>query len=481
MNHDLSDDDFWGTQRDWVTDEQRPRRPESEHPTSTTQRLRDWWNNTTTSVPITRRHGDPTGGTVRSRSAPSSAVPARHSDDAYELHVDPFDFQLESAAEQLDEPSGDAPDIPTAAGMSADPWADDQPGDDRWSPDVSTQLDSAQSVSGADRARMIDPLLARIGAALVVTTLLVPVAIGLGDGDGDGGGVESVALAVTGEATTEASTPSTNSEPSSTAPVSASSTADPATSDVRTDEDVTSPSTGATEPTIATDADRETGEAALTASAAGPSADLVDAVVETGCSTEYDVVEGDYWIRLAEGSGVSITDLLAANDATSDSALYPGATICLPAGASMPPPPPVATNPPAPSTSAPKQTTPSATTPTTPAPTTVKPTRTTTPTTTPTPPANTAATPAEVQAIIRTIWPDDLEARAIEIAWRESNHNPTARSSCCYGLFQIHYTAHRSWLNGLGITSAEQLFDPEVNTYAAFALYQRAGGFGPWG
>jgi hypothetical protein len=33
----------------------------------------------------------------------------------------------------------------------------------------------------------------------------------------------------------------------------------------------------------------------------------------------------------------------------------------------------------------------------------------------------------------------------------------------------------------MGVTSATQLYDPTVNATVAYALYQRAGGFGPWG
>jgi hypothetical protein len=83
--------------------------------------------------------------------------------------------------------------------------------------------------------------------------------------------------------------------------------------------------------------------------------------------------------------------------------------------------------------------------------------------------------------IIRDVWPDDLEERAVEIAWRESNHQSNVNNSCCYGLFQIHWTAHQSWLTATGITSSTQLLDPLANAMAAYTLYQRAGGFGPWG
>jgi hypothetical protein len=79
------------------------------------------------------------------------------------------------------------------------------------------------------------------------------------------------------------------------------------------------------------------------------------------------------------------------------------------------------------------------------------------------------------------VWPDELEERALQIVDRESNFVPTAKNYCCYGLFQIYYEVHRSWLADIGITSATQLFDPATNARAAYVLYQRAGGFGPWG
>lgn len=93
------------------------------------------------------------------------------------------------------------------------------------------------------------------------------------------------------------------------------------------------------------------------------------------------------------------------------------------------------------------------------------------------PPAPAAATSPE--QIIRDIWPDDLEDRAVQIAYRESRLQPAARNACCYGLFQINYRAHRAWLPGIGVTSPADLLDPATNAAAALALYQAAG-WGPW-
>lgn len=84
-----------------------------------------------------------------------------------------------------------------------------------------------------------------------------------------------------------------------------------------------------------------------------------------------------------------------------------------------------------------------------------------------------------VEQIIRDVWPDDLEDRAVAIATRESRLIPTVRNACCFGLFQIHWTAHRGWLSTIGITSSAQLFDPETNARAALALFQRDG-WSPW-
>ena len=84
--------------------------------------------------------------------------------------------------------------------------------------------------------------------------------------------------------------------------------------------------------------------------------------------------------------------------------------------------------------------------------------------------------------MIRDIWPDDLEDQALRIAWRESNYRPdvTSSSGCCVGVFQLNWDSHQGWMAALGITSRSQLFDARTNIEAAYALYQRSGGWGPW-
>ena len=94
-----------------------------------------------------------------------------------------------------------------------------------------------------------------------------------------------------------------------------------------------------------------------------------------------------------------------------------------------------------------------------------------------------APPPCDVECVIRAVWPDQLEDRALAIAWRESRWVPTALNANhnATGLFQIMWTVHRGWLcPQMGVCSQSQLFDAETNTEAAYALYQRAGGWGPW-
>jgi hypothetical protein len=102
------------------------------------------------------------------------------------------------------------------------------------------------------------------------------------------------------------------------------------------------------------------------------------------------------------------------------------------------------------------------------------------------PPAATSApattrtwTAAEVTQVIRDVWPDELEDKAIAIATRETRLIPTAHNWCCHGIFAIYFEAGKRLLATLGITSIAQLYDPVVNSTAAYAIYQAAG-WDPW-
>lgn len=168
------------------------------------------------------------------------------------------------------------------------------------------------------------------------------------------------------------------------------------------------------------------------------------------CTKRYTIVSGDSWSRIADRVKVSMRDLLAANNATTSTLLLPGRTVCLPANATLPAP----------------------------TPTTTKPTSTTVAT----PPASRPSySAAQIQQIIRDVWPDELETRALEIAYRESRFNPYTSNWCCYGVFQINWNAHKGWLVNFGVTSASQLYDPHLNSRMALEIYRRSNGWGPWG
>jgi hypothetical protein len=146
--------------------------------------------------------------------------------------------------------------------------------------------------------------------------------------------------------------------------------------------------------------------------------------------------------------------------------------------ASTAPPATTAKKTPATTTATPKATTP----PTTKAPAATAPPSTRAAATTTSAPAAPPAniySKSDVETIIREIWPADLADKAVHIATRESKLVPTVRNWCCFGLFQIYFETNKTTLAGLGITSAEQLYDPRVNATAAYAMYQRAG-WTPW-
>jgi len=212
--------------------------------------------------------------------------------------------------------------------------------------------------------------------------------------------------------------------------------------------------------------------------AAPPAAEAI-AATQLVCAKEYEVVAGDYWILIAKKVSLSLEEVLAANNATTKTAIYPGRSVCLPSNASAPTTAaPATTEPPAttvkPSTTAPATTVKATTT-------TVKAAVKTTSTSTPAAAApKNSYSKAEAEAIIRQVWPDDLEDEAVRIATRESNLNPAVRNYCCFGLFQIYYNVHKTWLGQMSVKSADQLYDPMTNAYVAYAMYLKAGGWGPW-
>ena len=166
-------------------------------------------------------------------------------------------------------------------------------------------------------------------------------------------------------------------------------------------------------------------------------------VFASSCAKPYVAVDNDSWSRIADKTGVTLKQLLAANKATTKSMILVGDTICLPKSSTwkMPDTAQSGLHLPAPK---------------------VRYTR------------------AQSAAAIREVFPARLQSKAIALAKRESKLNAASYTWCCVGLFQINWWAHKPWLKDLGITKASQLLDPKTNARAALQMYKRSGGWSPW-
>jgi LysM repeat protein len=348
----------------------------------------------------------------------------------------------------------------------------------------------------------VDPLLLRLGVIVLIGVLLVPLAMSMRPASSNGSVQTEITAAPSTEPVASGEAPVVEDAPvvevvapslgsgDEAAPVVTLSdeTDEPAEPSAAPTEQSETSTSGADVTESAGDSGSAVAEAVQAplaiAEAANEPADVAAAdesaeVIAPACQLSYTVAAGDYWIRVADAAGISLAKLLQANLATVDTPLYPDDDICLPKGATLPSPPTTTAAPPAtaPTTAAPTTAAPATTAP----PTTTKATPSTTvaPTTAP-PVATSLPTPGEVDDIIREEWPDELEGKALAIAWRESGYRANARNWCCYGLFQIHWSAHMSWLDDRGVTSPTQLLDARTNARVAYALYQRSG-WGPWG
>lgn len=165
----------------------------------------------------------------------------------------------------------------------------------------------------------------------------------------------------------------------------------------------------------------------------------VPSATAASCTTYHIVKRNDSWSRIAARFKVKMSTLLEINSASTTTAIYIGDQICLSTQSVM---------------------TPSAEA------------------------LKTTFKRREVTAIIREVWPDELEENALYVARRESNLKPAVvggRNGCCIGLFQIYWSVHRAWLQNSGIGDPSELLDPRVNAEAALALYRRNGNsWRPW-
>ena len=176
---------------------------------------------------------------------------------------------------------------------------------------------------------------------------------------------------------------------------------------------------------------------------AGPAVGVPSA---SAACTSFIVERGDSWSLLADYAGVGLSAMLRANNATARTTILPGQKLCVPSGATFNRPGANVTS----EAATPKLVMP-----------------------------KTRLSAAQSEAIIREVFPDKLERRALKIAKRESHLNHVAHSWCCLGLFQIYFGANKAFLGTLGITNASQLLDARTNATAAFAMYQRSG-WAPW-
>jgi LysM repeat protein len=169
------------------------------------------------------------------------------------------------------------------------------------------------------------------------------------------------------------------------------------------------------------------------------------AVQTTSCTKSYKVVKNDSWSRISTKVKVPMRDLLKMNKATTKSYLLIGDVICLPKTA-------VIKEDAKPASKVLRLKEP------------VK-----------------RFSKAKSANIIREVFPQKLHARALAIVKRESKFDAAAYNWCCVGLFQLNWWSHRTWLAGMGITSAQDLLDANTNARAALALYKRSNGWGAWG
>jgi hypothetical protein len=99
-------------------------------------------------------------------------------------------------------------------------------------------------------------------------------------------------------------------------------------------------------------------------------------------------------------------------------------------------------------------------------------------------PGSGTLTGREVYDLCRSVGFTESQAEVmVSIAWGESSWRvaPSPHPACCWGLFQINWDAHQSWLKrDFGLKKAEDLHDPKVNAKAARQLYVWAGNYNDW-
>ncbi len=160
----------------------------------------------------------------------------------------------------------------------------------------------------------VDPRVLSIGAVAMAVVLAVPLFGALGD-SGNGDDLRAI------DAQSTTTVPAPNTSAADAVVVTAAVEAE-----TSSDADV-----GETSPDGESSSDEESRSGD---SDAAPAAHALSASPD--CANQYTAAAGDYWLRIADGSGTSLDSLLDVNEATAETPIYPGSTICLPEDAAAP-------------------------------------------------------------------------------------------------------------------------------------------------
>ena len=391
------DDDFWGGQAEW--DERGtslPSTPSAEHGSlgesdpvghdewadtalsshgaqRPLDRLRSRWSSMLSAgANPTREHGivRPAAARARRNDTVGHGIDSTMFDD---LDDDVVDAEIDGAAAAVRPSRRDdhRRDVAQSGQLHDRPWTDEAWTDERW--DAEFEPAPVTAERAARRGPGIDPLLARIGVVAVATALLIPLMLNNGS-DATDTLLASTASAPTPSAVSDEGPPvaptlfPADSAPSHDGGPAASTSASSAPLDISdlpraipvnppaasapnaeadaAIEDIEETATTSTESLQDGTAAAEISDADSTGSGSIDDVARADAPakrVEPVCAIDYVVVDGDFWIRIADGAGVELDELLEANRATVQTPLFAGRTICLPAGSSTPPPPVVTT------------------------------------------------------------------------------------------------------------------------------------------
>ncbi|MEM1335535.1 MAG: hypothetical protein AAGG08_18985, partial [Actinomycetota bacterium] len=325
-----TEDDFWGDAGDWSGTAGADRRDAERIPATDSDATPAAW----VTGQIARVLG---GSNDAGRRAHGNPRDARWTQEVPVVDADSSAPAEDAPPTDPHAPTTDVPAIVDATPVADtfdDVWFDDDDGygdpagaspnpaeDDAWS-----SLGDWDVESEPQRKLPIDPLLAKLGVLAVVVTLAVPVVLSLRSGS-DSATLETGATELTAPTADVTILPTTLSE----IVAEPEATAAPETAAAEEPEATTAATTAGTSAATVAEADAEltTRRATPVATADGSDTDAggVDAsttAAADACGADYAVVGGDYWIRLADGAGVDVDELLAVNDATLDTPLYPG-------------------------------------------------------------------------------------------------------------------------------------------------------------